>query len=282
MENSQLPQPASNDNKDIPNQQFPPNGLLGLEVTTGSLPVTFRLKPGEALVLGRKSNMAGTSHDVDLSPYGAYALGVSRNHAELRLTPDSKGIELRDLGSSNGTFLNEEQASPHYKYRVAHGDSLRLGNMKIRVLFLAGNIPLNKGITVETPEAGKPTVDLTASANKAINIQASAGGVTGVLNPNKLPPALKNRILDEPKKVEPLVAETPAREQEQKSPPTHANDQAQPAQKNSTQESTAKSDQPAIPEVAEVKAEGKVDTMPPETENLEVTSKIASNEPPAN
>jgi adenylate cyclase len=64
------------------------SGLLSLEVT-----------PGRKLVVGR-------ADDCDLPLADST---VSRRHAELDLTPS--GVRLRDLGSSNGTFLDGQRVS---------------------------------------------------------------------------------------------------------------------------------------------------------------------------
>jgi hypothetical protein len=83
-------------------------------------------------VLGRRS---GTTSGllVDLSPFRAYSLGVSRRHVAIRRTGDS--YEVMDLGSVNGTFLNEERLVPHQSYRLPSGSHLRLGGMQILVLY---------------------------------------------------------------------------------------------------------------------------------------------------
>jgi ABC-type multidrug transport system ATPase subunit/pSer/pThr/pTyr-binding forkhead associated (FHA) protein len=52
---------------------------------------------------------------------------VSRAHAQLRATP--KGIELRDLGSSNGTFVNGRAID---RCVLAHGDVIAIGPHTLR------------------------------------------------------------------------------------------------------------------------------------------------------
>ena len=49
---------------------------------------------------------------------------VSRDHAELRSGP--QGYALTDLGSTNGTFLNDAQLSPHVPYLLHPGDRIRI------------------------------------------------------------------------------------------------------------------------------------------------------------
>ena len=55
--------------------------------------------------------------------------GVSRHHAEL-LRIDAAGYELRDLGSTNGTFVN---GVPTQTAMVGDGDEIRLGALPLRL-----------------------------------------------------------------------------------------------------------------------------------------------------
>ncbi|HLO32659.1 MAG TPA: FHA domain-containing protein [Anaerolineales bacterium] len=83
-------------------------------------------------VLGRKM---GTTSEVllDLSPLGGYHLGLSRRHAVVRRA--EHGYEVLDLGSVNGTWLNDERLVPHKAYPLASGSHLRLGRMRLFVLY---------------------------------------------------------------------------------------------------------------------------------------------------
>lgn len=86
-------------------------------------------------VIGRK---AGTTSEVsealfDLAPSGGYHLGLSRRHAVIRRT--EHGYEVLDLGSVNGTWLNDERLVPHKSYPLASGSHLRLGSLRLFVLY---------------------------------------------------------------------------------------------------------------------------------------------------
>jgi len=83
-------------------------------------------------VIGRK---VGTTSEglLDLSPLGGYHLGLSRRHALIRRI--DHGYELLDLGSANGTWLNDEKLVPHKSYPLASGSHLRLGSMRLFVLY---------------------------------------------------------------------------------------------------------------------------------------------------
>lgn len=82
--------------------------------------------------MGRISEGQPIMPDIDLSPYQAYAAGVSRLHAVIRRT--GALITFMDLGSANGTFLNGNRLVPNTEHALNHGDILALGKMRIQVL----------------------------------------------------------------------------------------------------------------------------------------------------
>jgi|SRR5271157_395454 hypothetical protein len=82
--------------------------------------------------LGRVAESQPIVPDVDLTPFNAYANGVSRLHAALKLIKNR--IVLVDLGSSNGTYLNGTRLAPYVETPVSHGDVIYLGKLKLQLL----------------------------------------------------------------------------------------------------------------------------------------------------
>ncbi len=107
-----------------------PDSGIAFYVDGHSMPA-YSDSEGE-FVLGRK---AGTTSEtlLDLAPFGGYSLGVSRRHVVIRRTGD--GYEVLDLGSVNGTWLNEERLVSHKSYPLPSGSHLRLGRMRLLVLY---------------------------------------------------------------------------------------------------------------------------------------------------
>lgn len=98
-------------------------------VRTGQiLPLVGR----DEFTLGRVSEGQSILPDIDLTPYEAYSQGVSRLHASIKIVP--QGIQITDLGSSNGTRINNERLNPHKQYPLNHGDVIALGRFKIQAL----------------------------------------------------------------------------------------------------------------------------------------------------
>ncbi|MEZ0325371.1 MAG: FHA domain-containing protein [Fimbriimonas sp.] len=96
-----------------PAVEVPPAVLVG---PNGEHP----LKPGPN-IYGRK---AGNDIIVP-DPY------VSGKHGQIEVTDD--GVYLTDLGSSNGTFVNEAKLAPNMRTLITTEDVIRLGSMEFRV-----------------------------------------------------------------------------------------------------------------------------------------------------
>lgn len=69
----------------------------------------------------------GEVPDIDLHPMGGSTSGVSRKHALLRFTQGQWMIT--DLGSTNGTFVNDTAIAPHTPVALHDKTRIRLGTM---------------------------------------------------------------------------------------------------------------------------------------------------------
>jgi hypothetical protein len=87
--------------------------------------------PGEYIV-GRVSDGQSILPDIDLEPYNAYEAGVSRLHARIKI--DQGTMWITDLGSANGTRLNNQKLSPHQEYPLSNKDLLRFGRLSLQAL----------------------------------------------------------------------------------------------------------------------------------------------------
>jgi pSer/pThr/pTyr-binding forkhead associated (FHA) protein len=84
------------------------------------------------VMLGRSMGLTSRNF-LDLSEFGAQDQGVSRHHCQLQRRGNT--LIVTDLGSTNGTYLNDEQLSPRQDCVLAHGDDLLLGRLHLVVLF---------------------------------------------------------------------------------------------------------------------------------------------------
>lgn len=85
-------------------------------------------------VLGRDDHAIGVYPDVDLSPYDAASLGVSRRHA--LLMPTRSGLYLVDLNSTNGTWVDGYYLEPGTKLRLLQGNKIEFGRLQMSVRLL--------------------------------------------------------------------------------------------------------------------------------------------------
>lgn len=86
------------------------------------------------LIVGRILEEEDRVHiGLDLTPYGAFQHGVSRQHA--RVTLIAGLLYLEDLGSTNGTLISGLQVTPHQLYRLRDGDELEFGRLRVNLRF---------------------------------------------------------------------------------------------------------------------------------------------------
>ena len=101
------------------------------------------VKTNADIVLGRRGKGdTDEKPDVDFTDFDGHILGVSRKHAIIHLT--DKGYSIEDLGSSNGTFLNEQRVPPHDPRELASGDLLRMGQCILYIYFNKSTKPKSK------------------------------------------------------------------------------------------------------------------------------------------
>ena len=63
---------------------------------------------------------------------------ISRAHCQLMLGPD-EGLQVRDLGSLNGTYVNGERI--RHIHSLIPGDTLQLGSVTLRVEYTSDTDP---------------------------------------------------------------------------------------------------------------------------------------------
>jgi pSer/pThr/pTyr-binding forkhead associated (FHA) protein len=104
-----------------------------LRCTNGKAPGQTYLLKAPSVTFGRNDPVGGTSvtHDLAVQEEGETRQWVSRSHAECALLPD--GWHIADLGSRNGTFLNDARLEPGKPRPLRHGDVVRFGKLAFQV-----------------------------------------------------------------------------------------------------------------------------------------------------
>ena len=85
----------------------------------------------ERVTLGRNDKRREFYPTIDLTSDYGYRLGISRLHAEIFYHDGT--YHIRDLGSTNGTWVNNEPVQPPMSLPIQYGDSIRLGHMVMQV-----------------------------------------------------------------------------------------------------------------------------------------------------
>ncbi len=85
----------------------------------------------EGVILGRgKFNEPLPS--LDLTPFRAGLLGVSRQHAAIR--PSGDGYTIMDMNSTNGTWVNAIKLTPNNSLLLHNRDMIKLGDLTMFTL----------------------------------------------------------------------------------------------------------------------------------------------------
>lgn len=100
---------------------------LKFDVKGAATPVMVNLV--DELMIGRRDPNGDSQPGLDLTVYGAYQMGVSRQHAAIRVI-DGR-LTLFDLGSRNGTYLNGHKVAPHQPTPLHSGDDMRIGKINM-------------------------------------------------------------------------------------------------------------------------------------------------------
>lgn len=96
------------------------------------------------------------------------ANSISRHHCKISITP--REVYVRDLGSSNGTYVEGKRIEPNEDVLVASGAKLTLGGVKFRVLYDA---PVTEAETEDDSELGS-TIEFPAVGSAANPVEADA------------------------------------------------------------------------------------------------------------
>ena len=92
---------------------------------------------------------------------------ASSHHAQIR--PEGDGYRLNDLGSTNGTFVNEQPVNPHFPHLLRAGDRIRIADMTF--LYETGRPPFQSSFAQnngykDTPTARVPAIGYSAFSSE--------------------------------------------------------------------------------------------------------------------
>ena len=124
--------------------------------------------PFGRIVLGPSVMTIGRARDNQLVVNDAT---TSSHHAEIR--PGVYGYSLTDLGSTNGTFVNERKLNQHMPHFLQSGDRIRIGGTTF--MYEAGSQALRGQQMQESSLDDEPTLQLRASEYRANGLSEQWG-----------------------------------------------------------------------------------------------------------
>lgn len=182
-----LPAPITVSVPDAPLRQIPSEHVATMNTLGSNVLALFvvgyerplLVKKDERVTLGRYSP-GEMSPTVDLMPYNGDIMGVSRQHAIIAAGAD--GFTIEDLGSTNGTWLNENRLPAHSPYPLHNGALLRLGQLGLYTYFsteakISAN--LTEIISLKSGLPGLERVKLTPF-NLSKHISPYLNGLAGI------------------------------------------------------------------------------------------------------
>jgi len=88
---------------------------------------------GDSISIGRLDARHGIRPEIDLTLDQGADKGVSREHALVHNSEE--GVVLVDLGSTNGTRINDWQLPPEQPHLLREGDAVRFGKLLVQIYF---------------------------------------------------------------------------------------------------------------------------------------------------
>lgn len=90
------------------------------------------LSGSESIMIGRADPEVGYWPQLDFSDDGGVEKGVSRQHAAVRMRDNE--VLLFDLGSANGTWIDNVRLEPDQPYPLPVSGRVRFGGLDVHVL----------------------------------------------------------------------------------------------------------------------------------------------------
>lgn len=134
------------------------------------------------ITMGRRDPKRKINPTIDLTEERGAQLGVSRLHAEINF--QNNRYHLKDMGSANGTWVNNSKLVPYQPHPVETGDQIRLGQLAllIHITMPQRGARSSSQRIVEKITDSNYTVRLTTKSNMVL-VQAQGGFAAPILEP---------------------------------------------------------------------------------------------------
>jgi pSer/pThr/pTyr-binding forkhead associated (FHA) protein len=103
----------------------------GLQLRHSGSGQVFALAGRAEMLVGRPDPVTGINPEINLGPFDANR-SLSRRHAKILVEPDA--VRLREeVGTANGTFVNEVRLQTGVAVTLKPGDKVRFGSIEVQV-----------------------------------------------------------------------------------------------------------------------------------------------------
>jgi pSer/pThr/pTyr-binding forkhead associated (FHA) protein len=132
------------------------------------------------ITIGRRDPKRKINPTIDLTEERGAQLGVSRLHAEINF--QNNRYYLKDMGSANGTWINNSKLVPYQPHPIETGDQVRLGQLAllVHITMPQRGARITSQRIVETVTDSTYTFRLTTKTNMVL-AQAQGGFAPPVL-----------------------------------------------------------------------------------------------------
>lgn len=156
-----------------PRQTGPLDAGLGapwvVELQIQGAPFAARMEVQGKIVIGRSDVNVDVYPELDLTPYGGREKGVSRQHAAILAGVGR--LVIVDLGSTNGTFINEQRLEAQKPYRLRHGDTIRVGEINIEVLLDV--VPVHEDVLQKQPWVRQSKANISGEGQRILIVESN-------------------------------------------------------------------------------------------------------------
>ena len=148
-----------------------------------SLVVASGVHQGKIIPVATQQFLIGRDPQCQLRPASQ---SISKQHCILIVR--NRSVILKDFGSTNGTFLNEEQVDPEVEITIKSGDRVRVGPLDFTVQIALTSPSDSTPLPDDLDIAGSPA---KARLSDAIGLKTGSSAQKPV---QKVPPAVKQPI----------------------------------------------------------------------------------------
>ena len=114
-------------------REIPDNGMA---IYRANFMYPFAVRQDRDFVIGRKADGAQDGL-LDLAPLEGYIMGVSKQHVRIMGTGD--GYQITDLGSTNGTWVNDVRLTSNQPVVLPNAARVRMGRMELYFIYRLKN-----------------------------------------------------------------------------------------------------------------------------------------------